>query len=87
MSRAKATQHLAERQKVCDTAIAAWGVANRRFAQLCLAQGDDAIREQYRFQAICAYEAMLDAVTCERTALTMLHAAGTGKPGRPKDNA
>jgi hypothetical protein len=48
-----------------------------------VAGGDPAILEAQRLDAVSAYEAMLDSVTCERGALTLLHEANEAAPKKP----
>ncbi|UTC29791.1 hypothetical protein BAJUN_01610 [Bajunvirus bajun] len=83
----RAAQHVKSREAVTANAIAAWETANKRFASLCLKTVSPAIREQYRFQAVVAYEAMLDAISTERDALNALHAVANQKPPRRRGTA
>lgn len=87
--------HLKSREEITVKAIAEWKEQSRRFAQLCANGGDPAILEAHRLDAVSAYEAMLDSVTCERGALTLLHEINevaskkpTPKPPpkKPKEN-
>jgi hypothetical protein len=80
--------HLKDREQITLNAIAAWKEQNRRYAQLSVNGGDPAILEAQRLDAVSAYEAMLDSVTCERGALTLLHEANEAAPKKkppPKD--
>ena len=78
----RAAYRLKEREAVTAQAIAAWEEANKRFAGLCLKGVSPAVREDYRFQAVAAYEAMLDAISTERDALNALDAVSKNKPPR-----
>lgn len=80
--REQAARHVAQREAITAKAVALWEEQNRRFAQLVFKKVQPAIVDSVRLDAVAAYEAMLDAVTCERTALIMLDAARRGQPRR-----
>lgn len=80
MDRAKAARHLAEREALTEKAIVFWQQQTERVAKLSAARVSWAIIEAARQDAVAAYEAMLDTVVCERTALHLLDAARRANP-------
>lgn len=91
-TRLGAARHHAEQDKIMEKAIAEWHEANRRFtaltAQTDVAKVRRSIIEEYRFNAVASYEALLDAMTNARDALNILSAARAAhplpKPKRPE---
>lgn len=77
-------RRLAEREQITVTAIAFWQERTRRFAKHSMERGDLGVREQLRQDAIDAFESMLDAIHCERTALLLLDATENDTPSRFK---
>lgn len=73
-------RRLAEREEITARAIALWQEKTRRFAQHTLERSDMTVREELRRQAVDAFEAMLDAVHCERGALLLLDASENDAP-------
>uniref|UniRef100_A0AB74UJ65 Uncharacterized protein n=1 Tax=Caulobacter phage BL57 TaxID=3348355 RepID=A0AB74UJ65_9VIRU len=90
-SRSGAARHSKAQDDRLDAAIQAWEQASLRFTKLVTSTDRKKVRpaivEEYRFAALVAYEAMLDAMQTATDALAILAAVRARRPpGKPNRN-